>query len=533
MKCGHRLLTGALVAVALVLAPALMAPWGQDSLAQGNIIYVDADATSGNNDGTSWVDAYTDLQAALDVALVEDEIWVAEGIYRPTVEHGGTGDRYKSFQMKNGVAIYGGFAGIESSLEERDWVNHVTILSGDLGTEGDASDNSYHVFYHPDELALDGSAVLDGFTITGGNADGAEWPSTHGGGLYNSYASSPVVTNCTFSGNWARYGGGMGNRGASSPVVTNCTFLDNSAQNGGGGMYNSDSSSPVVTDSTFSGNSAWYGGGMYNWYSWPVVTNCTFSGNSVDYYGGGMYNHNSSSAVVTNCTFWGNSAGWYGGGMLNRNSSPIVTNSILWGDSPDDIYNDASEPVVTYSNIQGDYSGEGNINAAPLFVAPTNGDFHLAAGSPCIDVGNNAAADLPLYDFESDDRILDGDDDGTATVDMGVDEFVPEVPVDIDIKPGDYPNSINLGSKGVVPVVVLTTDEFDASTIDPASVLFAGASPLRWAIEDVDCDGDLELVFHFDTQELELDESSTEATLAGQTFDGMHIQGTDTVNIVP
>lgn len=108
-----------------------------------------------------------------------------------------------------------------------------------------------------------------------------------------------------------------------------------------------------------------------------------------------------------------------------------------------------------------------------------------------------------------------------------------QIAVSIDIKPGSYPNSINLGSRGVVPVAILTADAFDASIVDPATVVFAGAAPLRWAMEDVDYDGDLDLLFHFKTQELDLDMDSTEATLTGETFDGMLIEGTDTVNIVP
>jgi hypothetical protein len=103
----------------------------------------------------------------------------------------------------------------------------------------------------------------------------------------------------------------------------------------------------------------------------------------------------------------------------------------------------------------------------------------------------------------------------------------------IDIKPGSDPNSINLGSKGVVPVAVLTTDDFDAATVDPATMDFAGATPLRWAMEDVDGDGDMDLLFHFKTQELvDLDENSTEAYLTGYTHDGEFIWGVDTVNIV-
>jgi len=104
---------------------------------------------------------------------------------------------------------------------------------------------------------------------------------------------------------------------------------------------------------------------------------------------------------------------------------------------------------------------------------------------------------------------------------------------DIDIKPGSDPNSINLKSKGVVPVAVLTTADFDASTVDPAAVLFVGASPVRSIECDVDDDGDLDILFHFKTQDLNLDENSTEATLTGMTYGGQTIQGTDAVNIVP
>jgi len=110
---------------------------------------------------------------------------------------------------------------------------------------------------------------------------------------------------------------------------------------------------------------------------------------------------------------------------------------------------------------------------------------------------------------------------------------IPPISVDVDIKPGSYPNSINLGSKGVVPVAVLTTVDFDASTVDPETVEFAGASPVRWVMEDVDDDGDMDMLFFFKTQGLGLTAASTEATLTGATVGGQPIEGTDTVNIVP
>jgi hypothetical protein len=170
------------------------------------------------------------------------------------------------------------------------------------------------------------------------------------------------------------------------------------------------------------------GGGIYNHKSAPTLINVTFSGNIASS-GGGIYNH-SSSPILSNCTFSGNSVSesGIGGGMLNEfSSSPTLTNLVLWGDTPDEISNSGSSsiPIVTFSDVQGGYDGTGNIDADPLFMDATNGDYHLSPDSPCIEVGSNDVPNLPVYDFEGDERILDGDGDGVATVDMGVDEYKP------------------------------------------------------------------------------------------------------------
>ncbi len=141
---------------------------------------------------------------------------MAAGAYKPTADT----DRTKTFTLLAGVALYGGFAGTESSRDQRDWAGNVTILSGDIGTPDDASDNSYHV------VTGTTGATLDGFTVTGGNAD------TSGGGLQN-LSASPTIAHCTFMGNSAtENGGAVHDLGPSAPTFIDCTFVGNSAGNG-------------------------------------------------------------------------------------------------------------------------------------------------------------------------------------------------------------------------------------------------------------------------------------------------------------
>ena len=427
MAHAHRWLLGAACVVALSVALIMIAAGSQPSLALDGIIYVDADADPGGG-GTSWTDAYTNLQDALDAVVTTPvEIWVATGVYTPTSRINAEDPRSATFQMENGVEIYGGFAGGETERGQRDWEANPTILSGDLNGDdlpefANREDNSYHVFYHPDGTGLDSTAILDGFTITGGNANGDDTFSSMGGGMLN-WVSSPALSNCRFEGNSARAtGGGMANESSSSPTLSNCAFYDNSAPSGGG-MENWYYSSPVLINVTFSGNSAESGGGVRNRsYSSPMLTNCTFEGNSAGVVGGGMYNLQDSSPTLTGCAFLGNSANW-GGGMANSDSSaPVLTDCIVsdnWADSSGGgIYNAESSPTLTNCTFQGNSAvdeggGMLNISSAPTLTgctfsgntADAGGGMHNSSASPMLTnvtfAGNEASSGGGMHNNES------------------------------------------------------------------------------------------------------------------------------------
>ncbi|HTP02788.1 MAG TPA: choice-of-anchor Q domain-containing protein, partial [Anaerolineales bacterium] len=335
---------------------------------------------------SGWCDSWAngcELSYALPMALSGQQVWVVAGTYTPT---SGT-DRTLSFTLKNGVAIYGGFAGTETLVTQRNPTLHVTTLSGEIGAAGN-SDNSYHVVK---ANGVSSTAVLDGFTITSGDANGAS-PDDSGGGMYNS-AGSPVLTNLTFAGNGGSYGGAMWNSG--NPALTNVTFSSNEA-NSGSGIYNN-GGDPSLTDVTFNGNSAGEGGGMYNDGGSPALTNVTFSGNSASVDGGGLLNAD-SNAVLTNATFSGNSA-VNGGGMYNQSSDPTISNSIFWGEgSGGEFFNDSSAPTITDSTVAGGCPTDANctnvFNDDPkLGPLQANGGFTqtraLLAGSAAIDMGSD------------------------------------------------------------------------------------------------------------------------------------------------
>jgi predicted outer membrane repeat protein len=337
--------------------------------------YVDSAATTGAYNGTSWANAFTNLQDAL-ASTSGGTIYVAKGTYKP-----GT-NRTDTFQLKNNVTLQGGYP---TGGGTRDSKANVTILSGNIGDTEVNTDNSYNVVT---ASGTDSSAILEGFTVSGGNGDDSD-----GGGMRN-VNGSPTIREVTFSDNRASYGGGMYNDGG-SPTLTNVTFSNNLAQYNGGGIHGIDAGNPVLQNVTFSGNSADYGGGMYN-ENTMSLTNVTFSGNTANTSGGGIYSSNGNLTLM-NVTFNGNSASQGNGGALFKDGGTVTaTNCIFWGNS-EEIYK--NNPVtVTYSVVESGYAEGTNIlTTDPLLdTLKDNGGFtktmRLKTGSPAIDAGTPTGA---------------------------------------------------------------------------------------------------------------------------------------------
>lgn len=339
-------------------ALALCTLFAQAGSAQAGILYVDRQATGPVHDGSSWCSAYLELFTALSAAVAGDEIRVAQGIYKPTA---GT-LRQTSFQLKSGVAIYGGFAGCGAAdPDARDIAAFETTLSGDLaGDDGpnfaNNAENSYSVVLGSGANA---TAILDGFTITGGNANGTD-AFDRGGGIRNYFTPG-------------------------APTIRNCIIRGNSANARGGGVYNGSTQATYI--------------------------NCVIAGNRVlNVGGGGVINFGADAQPrFFNCTIYGNAAPSVGG-MFNSGGNATVVNTILWANADNrgivegaQINPGTGTLNISYSTVH-HYTGQffggfGMSGADPLFVnaagpdgipGTTDDELRLQTESPAINAGDPA-----------------------------------------------------------------------------------------------------------------------------------------------
>ena len=415
---------------------------------------------NGAGNGSDWDNASGNLQAMITASANGGQVWVAQGEYLPAAG--------ASFQMKNGVSVFGGFNTTETSLDQRDFRLNTTILKG----------NGSRVVYN--NWSVGQTALLDGFTITGGTLTGSG-DNTFGAGIWNDNAS-PRILNCIIRDNeitgtgFITKGGGIANT-SGSPTIANCVLINNKTSYQGGAIYN-ENARPAISNCFFSGNQSTGnepgagGGAIFNTgtNTYDVIRNCVFYANQAQRGGFAIQNGFTSnkSQTIANCTFYGNTSGTSSARTIHSNFSTLtIVNTVIWNNSGANAFSkqNGSDPVYYNSLVQGnDFSSDGNLDAsdannAPLFVnavqpAGPDGMYGTAddglamqSTSPTANKGSNAH-------YPGGDAALQADEDLSGnprlsgnTVDIGAYEYQqPIVPtpgagnilyVDINVPGGD------------------------------------------------------------------------------------------------
>lgn len=359
-------------------------------------------------------DDYPTIQAAITAAAHGEDICLLDGTYS------GTGNKNLNFSGK--------------ALTLRSYSNNPEACIIDCGNSGRA-----FIFNHAETA----DAVIRGITVRNGRITTGEFPTNCGGGFFID-AAFPTIRDCIISNNYSSHtGGGLFSDNLANPTIINCSFINNSAASQGGAI-GADYSSVTIVDSIISGNktTAWAGGGVYlmNWTPQVTLTNCVISANTsatgggVYLDGGGSFTFTNcmivgntaftsdggginlrSGATLINCTIADNSAFLLGGGLYHWTGSASVVNTILWGNSGAQIASNAPAALtITYSDVQGGWSGQGNIDCVPDFMGL--GNYHLSEVSCCLDAGTALGA--PDFDIDYDPR-----PSGLA-YDIGADEGV-------------------------------------------------------------------------------------------------------------
>ena len=370
----------------------------------GDNIYVDQNAT-GNNNGTSWTDAFIDLQDALAAAAIlsNKNIFIAAGNYKPT---SGT-DRLTSFGIPSNVSIYGGFSPGNGAIDlaTRDFRQYETNLNGNINDPDTNDDNTRRVVIISGKTNI----LIDGVTVSGGASLNGE--SVEGGGIFVNN-STYILNNLIVQNNRSRNGAGLMNSAGSSGVVKNSIFKNNYSWSNGGAVYFR-SGSMNITNCLMENNEANLGAGVYVGLA-ISISNTTIANNRArnPNGGGGLFIEGSRSNVLRNSIVYNNlsagnsdlpesSIGFF------RNSLISMSNSLIANSGGSGLWN---------TSIGGD--GGNNIDTDPRFINQAGGDYSLRPFSPAIDAGNNAFVS-ESKDLAGNLRIIDGDDNGTTIVDMG------------------------------------------------------------------------------------------------------------------
>ena len=396
----------------------------------------------------------------------DDVINVAEGTYNITstltysTNNGDSGHKLTIQGAGADKTVFDGGGSVQIMNINTDANNNGGDSGGDVTIKGMAFENGNGGF--------GGGVLVDSFegtiTITNNTFSGNSVGYYGGGVIACSISGTVTITNNTFSGNSgnsASSGGGVNAYSFEGTVtITNNTFSGNF----GGVIAGSDSGTVTITNNTFSGNSAGYGGGVLvdSFEGTITITNNTFSGNSVGYYGGGIYAwlyYDTAILNIYNNIFLNNTAndgddlyvdsdgdGNHIGSTINLYNNDLSGNANFDTGQSEDLY-------ITCTDK---YNHANNIQHAPQFVDPINGDFHLKSTSPCIDAGTADAPELPDTDFEGNPRIL-----GPAP-DIGADEYYTGHPIpipDIKINGSDGPIKLNQSDTLTITVTLNNTGQ--------------------------------------------------------------------------
>ncbi len=420
---------------------------------------------AGNLSGDSWDNAIPELADALRWARQqwgEDgsgagwnagnplQIWVAKGTYKPmySVVDGAydvDGGADNAFVLVPFVQLYGGFAGTESSLDDRNRGSNETILSGDLDNSNNLSvGDAYHVLAGVSWYGkiINEQVIVDGFTVSGGYAVGNQAPSVNGyslsqnsGGGLSLIASSPKISYVVFENNQAFNGGAVSNYNNASPGFENVSMINNTAGGTGGGIFNAVNCSPVLMGVEIRDNTAvTQGGGLANVNSSPKLTNVLLADNDGGNFGGGIYNY-ASSPVLTNVTISDNAVVTNGGGIYSEGTGIVaLQNSIIWGNTiggnatpaSASIFNNGAgaQSNIAYSLVANHGGGGSVLDTDPQFTNADLGDYMLTVTSPAVNAGNNAlfiGLATDTKDLAGNDRVYKYSNDGI--IDLGAYEL--------------------------------------------------------------------------------------------------------------
>jgi len=429
-------------------------------------VFCDPGLATGNDDGTDWEDAYQSLQDAIDNAGSGDEIWVKSRTITLTARI--------DFDNSNANSVYGGFAndltGTNGSVAGRDLDTNITTLDG--------SDTYRCAYINNQSYTIDGLKFFDGYNaslgggmqiyLTSGTATIKNCVfdsnrSASGGAIYLSGGGTADFDDCTFSNN-SGISGGVIYLSTSPATFDNCTFDSNSGSSAGSGVYASGSGAvTTITDCTFEDNtcSGYTGGAVTGGSSSDItIVRCVFDNNTGATVGGAIYvgacclsvtnsilinngagygaglylSGGSENYILTNNTVSDNAATTDGGSIRNTGGATTdVTNCILYGNtaggSADEIAN-AATINVTYSCVEGGYTGTGNTSSDPDFVGTGDDPYSIGSSSSCIDAADSGATDYPSTDYLGNARVDDPNTTNTGTgtpdyADIGAYEYQP------------------------------------------------------------------------------------------------------------